>query len=162
METIRLLIIVTILFCISNVLRRQSSFVSFGGTSSGTGGTISYTGGQIVFSSVNDEGGSISEGVQQAYEIFIFTGINNSEMILPEYSVYPNPASEYIIIKTNDEECSDTRYQLSDLAGRICESNEIKSNETKIYLGNLKQSLYVLTIIKSNFVTISSIIIKIE
>lgn len=53
------------MYCLS----AQSSVVPTGGTASGNGGTVTYTVGQIAAQNNSDGTTSISEGVQQPYEI---------------------------------------------------------------------------------------------
>lgn len=63
---------------------------------------------------------------------------NNRNRIL----VYPNPASEYITIQTEDEEYS--WFNIRDIAGKVIDVGKVENNV--IYLGNLPTGLYLLEV----------------
>ena len=58
------------LFCLGTAVA-QNAVVPVGGTASGNGGTVTYTVGQIAVQTNSDGTASISEGVQQPYEISV-------------------------------------------------------------------------------------------
>ena len=55
---------------ISLVSISQESVNASGGNATGSGGSISYTIGQIDYIEASGVGGSVNQGIQQAYEIF--------------------------------------------------------------------------------------------
>lgn len=68
----------------------QSAIVPAGGTASGNGGTVTYTAGQIAIQTNSDGTTSISEGVQQPFEISV-VGVDERPDITLTAKLYPNP-----------------------------------------------------------------------
>ena len=68
----------------------QSAIVPTGGTASGNGGTVTYTVGQIAVQTNSDGTTSISEGVQQPFEISV-VGVDKHPDITLTAKLYPNP-----------------------------------------------------------------------
>ena len=68
----------------------QSAIVPAGGTASGNGGTVTYTAGQIAVQTNSDGTTSISEGVQQPFEISV-VGVDERPDITLTANLYPNP-----------------------------------------------------------------------
>ena len=82
----------------------QSDIVPMGGTATGNGGTVTYTIGQIAVQSYGEGSTSISEGVQQPYEIQTI-GIDNYPGITLNAMVYPNPTLGNVQL-INNEQCT--------------------------------------------------------
>ena len=57
----------------------QESANASGGDASGSGGTVAYSVGQVVYTTNTDASGTVSQGVQQPYEIFTL-GIKETEL----------------------------------------------------------------------------------
>ena len=68
----------------------QNAIVPTGGTASGNGGTVTYTVGQIAVQTNSDGTTSLSEGVQQPFEISV-VGVDNRPDITLTAKLYPNP-----------------------------------------------------------------------
>jgi hypothetical protein len=130
--------------------RAQTTIPATGGNAAGSGGSISFTIGQLVFNTFSGSIGSIAQGVQQPYEISIVTAIENTEVIMLEYKVYPNPTRGLIslIIKPFDHE--NLKYRLYDLNGILLQDKKIESEETEISMENLSSAIYFLKILKDN------------
>ena len=60
-----------------------------GRDASGSGGTAAYSLGQVVYTTNSGTSATVSQGVQQAYEIFTI-GIKETELNI-SLSVFPNP-----------------------------------------------------------------------
>ena len=92
-------ILFTIVFIVSIVGRSQAqnAIVPTGGEASSNAGSVSYTIGQIAVQQSNDQDISISEGVQQPYEIQS-VGVDNYPNIVLDAKVYPNPTSDRLIL----------------------------------------------------------------
>ena len=71
-------------------LSAQSAIVPTGGTATGNGGTVTYTVGQIAVQTNSDGTTSISEGVQQPFEISV-VGVDEHPDITLTAKLYPNP-----------------------------------------------------------------------
>jgi len=136
----------------------QENINSTGGKATGTGGTVTYSVGQTVFNTSSSETGTVMEGVQQPYEIFITTGIELATISL-DLKVFPNPTTNILNLIVENEE-NELSYQLFNIDGKILQSEEINSKETKIELLDLKQSSYFLRVIEKDQIVKTFKIIK--
>jgi len=75
----------------TTILQAQVTIPASGGNATGSGGTVSYTVGQIQYNTYSGTNGTVSQGVQQPYEISVVTAIKNTGEITLECIVYPNP-----------------------------------------------------------------------
>lgn len=138
-------------------LHAQENTVTTGGESTGTGGTSSYTIGQIVYTTNTGTNGSTAQGMQQPYEISTTLGINDTSILL-ELSVYPNPTTDYLTLKVDDN--SHLSFQLYDLQGRIIEKKKVNNNITNISLQGQPVATYFLSVIKNNQIVKTFKVIK--
>ena len=124
----------------------QQGTVSAGGTAGGTGGTSTYTMGETNYINTAGSGGTITQGLQQPFEIT--TGIG--EMNLPaEVSLFPNPTSEYIILNVADGNVADLTYQLYDMQGNLLLDKKLVDSETNISMANFASATYFIKVSNS-------------
>ena len=81
----------------------QSAVTASGGVSSGNGGSVSYTIGQTFYSTNLGTSGQISEGVQQAYEIYDVTEVQNPISANISLSAFPNPTSDFLTLRIDGD-----------------------------------------------------------
>jgi len=124
----------------------QQTITSSGGNAAGTGGTVSYTLGQTVYTTNAGSSGTIIQGCQQPYEIFILTGLEEARGITIECKVYPIPSSDFVKLIVSDYESDDLGFRLYDSNGRLIQNERITGNETVIEMGNLLPASYYLNI----------------
>lgn len=121
-----------------------------GGDLSGSGGSINYTIGQVVYTTNYVAGtGSVAQCVQQAYDISV---IFNYEGI--DAGVYPNPTTNYVIVKINNFDITDPNYQglhyyLYNLNGKPLEDGAILGGETTLPMAQYPCATYILNILKN-------------
>jgi hypothetical protein len=127
----------------------QQATTSSGGNGIGVGGSTSYSIGQIAYMTQTGSTGSITQGVQQAYEIFTL-GVNNFPEIKLSMSVYPNPTISNITLKVEDLSLNDLKIELFDTNGRQIQSRIVQSTNTFIDLENLPSSTYILKVESEN------------
>jgi hypothetical protein len=127
-------------------LYAQESPTTAGGEATGTGGTASYSVGQVVYTTATGTNGSVAQGVQQPYEISTTVGIKETAITL-ELSVYPNPTTDYLTLKVEDN--TELNYQLYDLQGKVIENKKVTANSTTIKMEALPKSIYFLNITKN-------------
>ena len=74
-----------------------------------------------------------------------------------ELSLYPNPASENITLRTKSVD-----YQLfiSDMSGRVLIKEHVLSNQTRINISFLEKGLYNITLVGSSSTTSTSLIVQ--
>jgi hypothetical protein len=128
-------------------LQAQQSPTATGGEATGTGGTASYSVGQVVYTTNTGTNGSMAQGVQQPYEISTTVGINETAINLA-LSVYPNPTTNYLTLKVEDN--SNLSYQLYDLQGKVIENKKVVANSTIVKMEGLPKAIYFLNVTKNN------------
>ena len=143
-------------------VQAQESPTTAGGEAGGSGGTASYTVGQVFYTTqTGTNGNGVVQGVQQPYEISVVTGIPEAKGINLSVSAYPNPVTDYLILKidnnyvqtmyaSSQQELSQLRYQIIDIDGKIIKTDNIIAIETKINTENLVQGNYFLRLIDNN------------
>jgi len=131
-------------------LHAQEVITTTGGNASGSGGSVSYTIGQIVYSSNTGSNGSVSQGVQQPFEISVISGLDEGEGINLTCSAYPNPTTDFLTLKVGVIKTENLAYQLYDIGGKFLVSNKVEGNETTICMSNLVQSVYFLKLTNNN------------
>ncbi len=124
-------------------LHAQESPTAAGGEATGTGGTASYSVGQVVYTTATGTNGSVAQGVQQPYEISTTVGINETSINL-EMSVYPNPTTDYLTLKVEDN--FNLSYQLYDLQGKVIENKKVTADNTTIKMKALPKATYFLMV----------------
>jgi hypothetical protein len=143
-----LCVIFVVFLGLSGLFAQEAIPVS-GGDASGSGGSASFTVGQIVYTTNTGTTGSVAQGVQQAYEIFVITGTQEIKGINLTCSVYPNPATDFLKLNVQDLGKENLSYVLYDLKGKVLETNAVRSNETTINMGTLVAGTYFLKLLQS-------------
>jgi hypothetical protein len=131
-------------------LHAQEAIPVTGGNTSGSGGSVSYSVGQVADNTNIGITGSEAQGVQQPYEISVVTGLDEVKEISLTFSAYPNPSSDYIILKAENCKSENLTYQLLDLSGKALESKKLDRSETIIGMNNFVSATYLLKIIHGN------------
>ncbi|MBN1599128.1 MAG: T9SS type A sorting domain-containing protein [Bacteroidales bacterium] len=127
-------------------LQAQDAVNAGGGDASGSGGSSSYSVGQTAYTSFTGTGGAVTEGVQQPYEIWVVTDIDETIGVDLFFTVKPNPTTDYLTLYTEDLNRLNLTYQLFDINGRILEDNKITRSETIIDMNQLVSATYFLKI----------------
>lgn len=149
-----------LLFFLLSYCYSQTATVVTGGMGSGTGGSISYTFGQVLFNTFSSSSGSISQGVQQPYEISVLTGLKEPSGLGQFIIVYPNPTRHSLILKIEDNILDGIYYKLFDISGKLLETNTVSNLETTIKVEYLSPALYIIKVFRNNKVIASFRIVK--
>lgn len=127
----------------------QQNTVTTGGNASGAEGSVSYSIGQIDYTSTSNLNGTVSQGLQQPYEIYplkvdeLFSSL--------EINLFPNPATDFIHLTFGDiSQTEILNYQLTDASGRLIQSASIQEKDTEISVQDLEPASYFLTVLVSN------------
>jgi len=123
-------------------LQAQTCVNATGGNASGSEGSASYSVGQVAYQTHTGTSGSMSEGVQQPYEISIVTGLEGVKGINLSVSAYPNPTTDYLTLEVQEFELSNLHFQLYDMNGKLLQSEKITGNQTSIVMINLVSATY--------------------
>lgn len=130
-------------------MQAQNGTVASGGEATGSGGKVSYSIGQINYISATGSGGFISQGIQQPYEIYINTGIDEIGIDL-NYSVYPNPATDNLNLKIEGDNYSSLRFVLTAMDGKLLTDEFIKNKNTTISMQAFANGTYILTVFQES------------
>ena len=127
----------------------QQTVPASGGDASGSGGSVSYSVGQLFFMTYEGTSGSVSEGVQQPYEISVVTGIDKAEGIELRASAYPNPVSDYLILSIENDHFDNLEFRLFDVNGKLLSHGKITGREITIPMTGLISGNYFLKVIQT-------------
>ena len=127
-------------------LQAQTAISAAGGNGTGSGGSVSYTVGQIVYTTASGSNGSVAQGVQQPYEISVVTGIEATDIDL-SFSVYPNPSTDFLILKISNYNQEKYDYKLYNITGSLLLKDKVLSEETQINVQQMHSGTYFLKII---------------
>jgi len=136
----------------------QETVAASGGDASGSGGSVAYTAGQVAYTSGATAEVSVSQGVQQPYEIFV-TGIRQAALDI-QCSVFPNPAAGDLTLEVRGGDYEPLTWQLLDIHGKLLESGQVADIRTQINMSGLASAPYLLHIIRKNTTVQSFKIIK--
>jgi len=138
-----------IFLCVLQLSYAQETIPSTGGNASGTGGVSNYTVGQLVYTTNISTSGSVSQGVQQAFE---FQTLSNPGLLAAQLTAvtYPNPTTDFIVLKITDTTLKNLQYTLFDLNGKTIARNPIRTSSTEIPMKNLSIGMYLLKLTKKN------------
>ena len=104
----------------AGLAQAQESANASGGDATGSGGTVAYSVGQVVYTTNTNATGTVSQGVQQAYEIFT-VGIKETELNI-SLSVFPNPTADNLTLQISNYNNEKLSYQLLDMQGKLFRS----------------------------------------
>ena len=136
----------------------QSDIVPMGGTATGDGGTVTFTIGQIAMQSYGEGGTTISEGVQQPYEIQII-GIDNYPSITLNAMVYPNPTLGNVQLTMNNVQL-EGEVKVFDINGKYLFSKKIEGETTMIPMAALATGTYFVNVLDGTQVLKSFKVVK--
>ena len=155
-------ILITIFLCSlwTFVIHAQGTIPATGGNATGSGGSVSYSVGQITYNTFSGTNGSVAQGVQQPFEISVVTGTDDAKAIDLVLSAYPNPATDFVILKVGNLDNKNLSYELYDINGALLENKKIEGAETNIMFGNLSPSIYFLKVTDKSTVVKTFKIIK--
>jgi hypothetical protein len=147
--SIALFFVGTVVF--TQQLQAQQATLSSGGNGSGTGGSFAYSVGQTVYTAQSNSATSLSKGVQQGFEIFLITGIEDEDRFGLAATVFPNPTSNFLIVEIKNYS-SDTAIEifLFDAKGQQVHRQQVVDVQTQLQMEHLSSALYVLKLIQGN------------
>jgi hypothetical protein len=140
--------IIVLLLCALHVQGQQQVVSSAGNFHANASGSISWTLGELAVETLTTAGNILTQGFQQSR--LTVTGIGDLPILDYEIVVFPNPASDHLIILTDKEQHENLYYQLYDLSGKIIVQDRIRETETTIPVNNLRSAVYLLRIIEGN------------
>ena len=137
------------MLCTVFTIQAQETIPVSGGEATGSGGTSSYSVGQLVYTINSGSGGTVTQGVQQSIELFTLSNPELSTVNLSAVT-YPNPTSDYIVLKISDSAIDNLSYKLIDINGKIIVNGTISDTDTQIAMQSLATGTYVLKVNQNN------------
>lgn len=137
---------VLMLFLLSINLIAQEIVTTTGGYNQSPAGSFTYTIGEPAVETYTNSSAIITQGFNQTK--LTVTEVSSLSNLTLEVSVYPNPAQEFLIIKTNA--FIDLNYQLFDASGRLIIMNDINELETSINFNTISTGVYFIKLFKYN------------
>ena len=123
----------------------QESANASGGDATGSGGTVAYSIGQVAYTTNTGSTGSVAQGVQHAYEIFIL-GIEETAMNI-SLTAFPNPTTENLTLQISDYNNEKLTYQLFDMQGKQISNGQIVAQQTQIKMNSLPTATYFINVV---------------
>ena len=133
-------------------VQAQQTSVAAGASASGSGGNVSYSVGQVVYTTNNGTNGSVSQGIQKAYEIIPLGITEKNQSVL--LTAYPNPTTNNLTLDIKDYKNEKLSYELIDYQGKILISKQISGKQTQVNTESLPSGVYIIKILdqkNSNF-----------
>lgn len=128
----------------------QSGTHAAGLEATGSGGKVSASVGQLFTQSPTSPSAYMIEGVQQPYEIMVYT--SNETLIASGQTiiVFPNPFTDDLTLKIGQAAAGEWKYVLSDMKGKILQRGAVSADETPVNAGLLPPGAYLLNILNKN------------
>lgn len=138
------LLLTSITFFVGTIVIGQNSVNVVGGDMYNNSGSISFSIGQVVIENTINTTGSISQGVQQAFEI---TTLNLEENNLNlSLSAYPNPTQTQLILHIGNYNQEKLKYKIVSSDGKLLSQGSIQSIETVIDFLQLPKAMYFIEV----------------
>ena len=135
-------------------LQAQEVVTTAGSYGETTSGSLSWTVGEPVIETITDGTNTLTQGFQQSK--LTVTAINNLKISGIELSVYPNPTTDYIILKLDNSvqtrhalSQQELSYQLYDIHGKLILQKKMTGNKQTIHMQNYKPATYILKIMQA-------------
>lgn len=141
--------LMVLLFGLGLAVHAQQAVIATGGNASGSGGTVAYSIGQVIYKTNIGPNGSVSNGIQQAFEISTVTGIEDNKISL-NLQVYPNPTNGYLTLSIDKTEFTSFNFQLTDNTGKVIESKIVTSPNEIINMECLAKAVYFLKVSRND------------
>ena len=125
-------------------LSAQSSLVGAGGEANGSGGNVSYSVGQIAVQTNSEGSTSISEGVQQPFEIDV-VGMDNYPGITLNAVVYPNPTQGNVQLSIDNVQFKG-EVKVFDANGKYLLSKQIEGAATPLDMSPYATGTYYINV----------------
>ncbi len=121
----------------------QYALLPAGGEGSSSTGSVSFSVGQVVYTTVQNDRVLLGQGVQQPYQI-------STEILVPDLplsiSVYPNPATEWLILSVENFNNEPLSFQFYDILGKLITRQDITAPQTELQLAFLPSAPYLLVV----------------
>jgi hypothetical protein len=139
--------------------KAQQTVTAAGGDGAGAGGSVAYSIGQVAYTTNTAATGSVAQGIQQPYEIFL-TEIREPVAGKITLSVFPNPTTGTLTLQVAGMDHAQLSYQLFDLEGKLLAVHALIADKTTIDMEQLAAAPYFIHIIRNTGIVQSFKVIK--
>jgi len=140
-----------LLFLIASAANAQQGNVVSGADAVGNAGSVTYTIGQVAYINAGNAAGSVTQGVQQPFEIAV-VGINDFAGTNLSVIVYPNPTASSLNLSVEPLDAQKLYYHLFDVLGKEISSQKITQALTNIDISGVANATYFLEVSDSDSV----------
>jgi len=141
-------IVVALLLGISS-LNAQEAIITSGGNADGNGGSSSYTVGNFAYRIYSSTNGSITEGVQQPYEISTILGGDVTKIAL-SVKAFPNPTINNLTLSITGKSKQKLSYRLFNVQAQLLQTNQLVGENAIINMQYLASGVYMLNVYAEN------------
>ena len=141
--------LVAFLLCATHFMYSQASIPASGGEATGAGGSSSYSIGQLMTTAITNSNGSVSAGVQQAFEISVTLGIDNTTINLT-FAAYPNPTVDDLHLSISNFNQENLSYSLFNVQGQLLATKQVNNATTTIGMQSYAPAIYFLKVTSNN------------
>jgi len=135
------------IFSLALNCKAQSNTVSTGGDCTGAGGSASFSVGQIDYISIDVAAGSAYLGVQQPYELFETSSLNENELF--SLFIGPNPVIGQLTLQSTQDLPLQTYFTLHDEAGKVLCTHPVMNKNSSIDMSSYAAGMYFLNVISA-------------
>jgi hypothetical protein len=118
-----------------------------GGYYANSAGSLSWTMGEPISETVSDSNNTLTQGFQQG-SYFVVSVVDELAKPSINISVYPNPVSSLLNIKSNSSD--PLRAELVDLQGRTVYEQVFENGQGQIDISNRSDEMYILGVYDNN------------
>lgn len=130
--------------------KSQNGFLTTGSDILSNGGSVSYSMGQILDSDYSSNYGTESQGLQQPYEIYFSTSMEELSLTDLICNIFPNPVTNNLILKVENSDFRDIYFEIYNSKSELVKKSEwISNSETLIDFQEFPASVYFLSIIEN-------------
>ncbi len=139
-----------LLTCLFYQLKAQEATVASCGNLIDSGGSVCYSVGQVANLYLSSANGTVSQGVQQPYEIFVVTEIDDTRGIVLDFQICPNPVQDFLKLKIQELNAETLIWKIYDSSGKLLNSNVISGTETLIPVSDYTVGTYLFSVTNKN------------
>ena len=149
LESLRKVLWLLTIICFTEAFAQQT-VPAGGGETNGSGGTVTYTVGQMAYKVQADAQTSLTEGIQQPYEISEISGIEAAANIRLNFMSYPNPVDDYVTVEIQNYPFKYLHYIIYDSNGKLLIRRKATGTTTQINTNDLMPAVYFLEVFDQN------------
>ncbi|MBV5312452.1 MAG: T9SS type A sorting domain-containing protein [Prolixibacteraceae bacterium] len=101
--------------------------------------------GEILTETYNGNLNMLTQGLHQGK--YTITSVDQIKNLQLEISAFPNPATDFVLVKMASEKFENFRFSLSDINGKVLQNGRFTSNLQQINLAGKATGAYFLNVI---------------